>query len=197
MNGQQITNGAAGVAATDFATVSQVSGAAFGAVLFDSTLVGDTASIDTGGGGIAGGYKVIEAWMILRTDDAAAVAAVNLNLNNDSGANYDKTTVINTNATVTGATVVGQTAITANVHGSGGTASYASIVRFTIPAYAATTFFKVGELDEGVTDSTAANNRAAKRFFGYRSTAAITRFAVAAQGAAKLKAGSRLTIIGW
>jgi PKD repeat protein len=165
--------------------------------LFDSTLGSDTASIDTGAGGIAGGYMAIEIWIVARTDEAAAIANLALTLNNDTGANYDFSAVINTDSSLTGGSSLTAANVPIYVHGSGGTASYPAAVRLSIPGYAGTAFFKVGEITNFSPEATLSNSRLMFRGFGWRSTAAITRVTVApATGGAKLKAGSRMTIMG-
>lgn len=172
-------------------------GAGIGAVLFDSTLGADTASIDTGAGGIAAGYHFILVLMVLRTDDAGATAAAQVTLNNDTGAKYDIQAFTGNNATVSAATVLAGANWSFTVHGSGGTAGYASDLRLEFPAYDQTTFFKTGTAQLETIDGTAGNNRSQANGLGFRDTVAISRLKVAAVGAAKLKAGSRLTVIGW
>lgn len=167
--------------------------------LYDFTISGsDQASIDTfvDGTTVANftGYDVLEVWIIARTDDAAAQAAVDITVNNDTGGNYDRQVLDATNATVSAGVALAQTKWSSNAHGSGGTAGYAEFVQITIPGYAATTFNKVGMMLESRIDGTAGNNSADVVPIGWRNTAAITRMKVAAQGAAKLKVGSRLMV---
>lgn len=160
----------------------------------------DKASIDTGvdvaqgGSGDWAGGDVLEIMAIARTDDAAAIATVGFQVNGDTGANYDRTAIQAVNATPSGGTSLAQTTWLVNCHGSGGGASYATLYVGSIPFYTATTFFKVLELRELTADSTAGSNIAGLRENTWRSTAAITRLAMSAQGAAKLKVGSTLLV---
>lgn len=163
--------------------------------LFDSTLGGDAASIDTGAGGITANHGCLHVYIIARTADAGASGPLNLTLNNDTGANYDMQNVNGVNVTAAAGNQLAQAQWNTIVHGSGGTANYASIWELTIPGYDQTTFFKTGILLAGISDGTAANQLATIFHVGYRSTTAISRMKIAG-GTANLKAGSRLTIYG-
>lgn len=175
---------------------SRDSGSGGAVVIFDSTLGAAAASIDSGVGSIPADYDVLEVWMILRTNDAGTSVLVDVTVNNDTGNNYDQEAVVGFNATVTGSAAVAQAKWTVNAHGAGGGASYASCVRITLPGYAQTSFFKVAEALIASNDSTANENAVKAMALTWRSTAAITRMKVAAQGAATLDAGSRLLIYG-
>lgn len=165
-------------------------------VLFDSTLGADTASIDTGAGGIAAGYDVLEIFAVLRTDDAAARASVDVTLNNDTGANYDRQIIGAVTGTAFASPLAAGTKWSIDAHGSGGSASYPAVARITFPSYTATTFFKVGEMTNVLPDATTTNMSSEVWMLGYRSTTAISRMKIAGQGAAKLVTGSRLLIFG-
>ncbi len=134
--------------------------------------------------------------MILRTDEAGSAVVADVTVNNDTGANYDRQYLVGTNATAAAGVTLAGTAWNVSAHGSGGSAGYASTVRMSIPGYTQTTFNKVAEVLDAMPDATAGNNIAIAYALGWRSTAAITRMKVAAQGAANLKAGSRLLILG-
>lgn len=169
--------------------------------LYDFTITGsDQASIDTNVDGTTvanfSGYDILEVWLVSRTDDAGALALLDMRLNNDSGTNYDFTRISDTNTTVSGALSGADTRWQIETHGSGGSSGYATTTRLSIPGYADTTFWKVAELDSATPDATAANNDIRIGAFGWRSTAAITRIKVAGQGSAKLKIGSRLIVYG-
>lgn len=165
-------------------------------ILYDQTLLVDTAIIDSVlGVPFPATYNVLEAWFLTRTDDAGIAVGININVNNDAGANYDTQPLTADNVTVGAGAVVAQTKWAINSHGSGGGVSYAGIARLTIPSYAQTTFFKAGEITNSVSDQTVGNNHVENRGVGWRSVAAITRMSVAAQAAAKLKAGSRMLIL--
>lgn len=173
--------------------------------LYDYAVAGsDKASIDTqvddGGNGalaLPTLYRVLEIFMVAKTDDAAATAGLNLNFNNDTGAKYDRQTVAGTNATAAAAQSAAQTAYALGAVGSGAGGSYPMAYTFVIPNYGATTFHKIGhQIDTRFDTATAGNCFIRVSTIGFRDTAAISRVKVAAQGAAKLKVGSRLTIYG-
>lgn len=165
------------------------------AVLFDSTLGGDAAAIDTGANGIAGGYNVLEVWMLTRTTEAASISSISVRVNNDSSAIYDLQVGRSNNVTNTAAATLAGTSWVFITAGASQLASYPALLRLTIPSYAVTTFFKLGETSVSVPDDTAANNFTDRHSLGWRSTAAITRMAVTA-GSGNLLTGSRLLIYG-
>lgn len=167
-----------------------------GVILFDSTLGADAASIDTGAGGISGSYNVLEVFVCGYTDDAGAVANVDITVNDDVGSNYDYLALWGTNVTTGALPTLATTKWQIVFHGSGGSGAYPSTVHLIIPVYAGTTFGKVGNAEVAVPDGAAANTWNLKYGLGYRGAAAISRMKVAAQGAAKLKAGTRLLIYG-
>ncbi len=171
------------------------------AKIYDFTITGsDQASIDTNVDGSTvpdfAGHDVLSWYFIGRTDDAGANAGMNINVNNDTGAKYDQQLAGANDTAVAGATILGATAWTPNISGGGSAANYATVLRMTIPAYTDTTFFKVGEFTTGKTDTTAGNNFGRLWIASFQGTAAIARLKVAAQGAAKLKVGSRLIVYG-
>lgn len=169
--------------------------------LYDFTVTGaDKASIDTNVDGTTvanfSGFDILEVFIIVRTDDAGASPTVDITLNNDNTAIYDTTRVRNANATVSGGTPLAQTTWQLIAHGSGGSGGYAAVASLRMPGYAGTTFWKVADMSIGTVDATATNDFVEVRALGYQSTAAITRFKIAAQGAAKLKVGSRVMVYG-
>lgn len=172
-------------------------------LLYDYEVSGsDKASIDTGvdtpQAGIAGtsafpALRVLEIFIVSRTDDAGASAVINLTVNNDGTGIYDNQRINANNTTVVGSNAVSQTEWAVATHGSGGSGE-AGVADIVIPGYAGTTFAKTGRVNTTSPDSTAGNGVVTLRALGYRSTSAITRFKVAGVGAAKLKVGSRLMI---
>ncbi len=160
----------------------------------------DKASIDTGADTADAGSNdwtngdLLEVWILARTDDAAAFHDIDVILNNDASSIYDQEAVQGVGAAASTGTQNAAASWPVQVHGSGGSASYAAAVRLTIPGYAATTFWKVAEGVGGPHDATTGNMIARAYSFGYRSTTAITRLKVAAQSTAKLKVGSKLLI---
>ncbi len=161
----------------------------------------DKASIDTGadtpdaGSNDWTGADVLEVFMLLRTDNAGAIPSAIVFLNNDgAGTNYDLERFSGTSTSVTAVSSLAQAKWTFNVHGSGGSASYAAQVNLTFTNFAGTTFFKTGLLQQSVPDATAGNNQIFVASLGYRSTSAITRLTVGGSGTDKLKVGSQLLI---
>ena len=196
-----LTDGGAVQAGDEFVVARGVSDVKIAATqmlvtLFDSKLGADAASIDTGAAGIASGFAALLVLMQLRTDEAGAISNATITFNNDGGANYDWVAIQDNNSTVTGGQLTATTGVEGVVHGSGGSANYPSSIEIFIPNYDGTTFYKTGRMLSGVLDATAGNRFAIDREFAYRSTSAISRMAVAAAAGQKLKAGSRLTILG-
>jgi hypothetical protein len=162
------------------------------AVLFDQTLSVDTASIDTGPGGIGGGYKILEIHIIGRTDQTSGLGGFFMTVNNDASAIYDRQVFYTSAAGLTGANSAAQTGWQLETHVTGGL-GYPGIVKMTIPFYDQTTWWKVAEYTAAVPDNPGWLLEAT---YGYRSTAAITQVKIAGAGAVKLKAGTRMLIIG-
>jgi hypothetical protein len=167
-------------------------------LLYDFTVAGaDKASIDTGvdtpDAGSAGtsafaALRMLEIFIIARTDNVASTSAVLTTLNNDSGANYDLVRLTGTTGSAA------STSMAFVAHGSGGGASYAAALAFWIPAYAGTTFFKSVLSFQGVLDTTTTTSQAEERVYSWNNTAAVTRVKIAGNGADKLKVGSRMMI---
>lgn len=164
-------------------------------ILFDSTLGGDAASIDTGANGIAGGYNVLEIWIITRTAVVAVGSSILVTLNNDTGNNYDQVSIQDLNATLTGSNSLAQAQWTLVSFGANAQAGAATTIRMTIPGYDQTTFHKMGEVLCAQVEDTAADARMVVNGVRWRNTAAITRMKIAGN-TGDLKAGSRLLIYG-
>jgi hypothetical protein len=167
-------------------------------LIYRYTVAGsDKASIDTGVDSPDAGSNdwtngdLLEVWVYARTDEAVVLSTIDLTLNNDTGANYDRqaSTAINTTPTA------GQLLAGSNwglfAPGSSGAANYFGTFRVTIPGFADTTGYKVGELTGGKNDTTAGNNRFDTQLATYRSTSAITRLKIIPDtGAKNLKVGT-------
>ena len=167
------------------------------AVLFDSTLGANTASIDTGANGIPQTQTVLEMFIVGRTDEAGAAGTVLVTLNNLTTAIYDLEQVAGTNAVVTAGNAPGSNNWALNVGSAGLVANQPGLIAMTIPAYTQTTWNKIGEVRNALPDSTAANNRMIVRGISYRDTGAITRAKVAVGGGGTvLLAGTRFLILG-
>lgn len=178
-------------------------------LVYDYTVTGASkASIDTNvDGPYAGLFRTdltaLEGWFTSRTDEAVLLSQVDLTLNNDAGANYDRAfvaTSIASNAAVTDSG--GQTGLSFQpfvVPGSSMAANVSSYMRFTVPNYANTVFYKAIEATFGCVDTVAGltHRQDLVEIFQYRSTAAVTRVAVTPDTAGKkFLVGTRLTIWG-
>jgi hypothetical protein len=164
--------------------------------LFDSTLGASAASIDTGAGGIATTYDLLEVYLFLRTDEAVVASAVDIILNDDATAIYDLQYSRAVNATLTGASVVAGTSWNIAAAGASQQAGSFAVFCMSLPTYAQTTAHKAGTLHHGWADSTAANNRVQVSTVRYRSTTAVSRLKVSAPAGKNLIAGSRVLIYG-
>ena len=184
--GATVSSGGGGVANV------AVSGGGGGlALLYDSTLGADAAQIDTGAGGIAGGYKALMVFLCAKSADAGVTGSIFIRLNNDSGANYDD--VFNYNGGNGNAAAA--TSWSFSIMGGGSSTGYPSSLTIILPNYAGTTFQKVADIAVTRVDGNTSNQITLAMAAGWRSTAAISRLAVIGNGA-NLKAGSRLTIYG-
>ena len=184
---------------TDIEAVAGTGGGGGGDLvkLFAVTLSADTATLDTGAGGIAGGYSAIEILLLGRTDDTSGPVNVIVTLNADTGTNYDwqqNQSAGSTNTSSARNAVDHGWLITMDSAGSG--ANYATQAVFKIIGYANTTFFKTATITTSVTDSSGGNMRAGVIAGAWRSTAAVTRFTATANAGQKFKAGSMLLVYG-
>lgn len=166
-------------------------------VLFDSTLSGAAASIDTGAGGIAGGFNHLHIEVYVRESGAVIAGSLVARFNNDSGANYDDVFMRNNAGTVSGSSDVATTSFfLTQMPGASAAASYFASAFGSINSYAVTTAgFKTGMAMGGFAVSTA-NQQQITIQYAWRSTAAITRMAIFPLDGTNLLTGSRLTIYG-
>jgi hypothetical protein len=174
--------------------------------LYDRTLKRDETTVDTGENGIAQGYDVLTIWIVAKTDDVnggdgadgGTLIPIYATINGDTGPDYDFTYIVRGGYGTFGHGVLrGQNAWELTAHGSGGTGNYPATNRITIPNYATTAFGKVGQDMTASPDGMADNDsEAVLKSLGWRSNAAINRLTVTTGGTNKLKAGSRLLILG-
>lgn len=163
--------------------------------LYDSTLGSDTAAIDTGANGISQGHSHLLVLMLLRTTEAIVGSSATVQVNNDSGSNYDlqRTTVSNT--TVTGGITLAGSSWTFGVAGANAQTGSVSPILIVIPSYTQTTFHKNGLAWRSVLEDTAADGVYQSIAIRWRSTTAVSRLAVTA-GSGNLLTGSRMSIYG-
>ena len=172
-------------------------------LLYDFTISVAQASVDTNVDGALAGlfptsYRVLEVWAMMRSDEAVASSSINMTVNNDTGANYDRAFIATSigGAPIQG-TGVAQTSWSLGCPGSTATASNPGVLRMSFPAYADATFFKVAEDFGGFQPGTATlgNYQVLAQTFTYRSTSALTRMKwTPATGGAKLIAGCRFMV---
>lgn len=160
----------------------------------------DKASIDTGSDTQDAGTNdwtngdLLEVFFLGRTDEAAATGFLNWTFNNDTGANYDYEKATGTGSAILASPGPGVTALLTRVHGDGGSANYPTSMQLALPGFTGTTFYKEMTVTNATNDATGNNAVIDTWAWGYRSTSAITRLKVAAQGAAKMRVGSQLLI---
>lgn len=164
--------------------------------LFDTTLGAPAASIDTGAGGIPSGHDCLIVCAIAQAATAAAQRVGIFRFNADAGANYDRQVMTAQNLTQSDAGQTGNAGIVSVIHGNAGSTSYPGIVWMVIPAYDATTFWKVCTIAYGLVDATVGNDIAGADVQGWRNTAAISRLSIADNAGGNLQTGSRLMIYG-
>lgn len=164
--------------------------------LFDSTLSGAAATIDSGAGGFSTSLNDLVVVLYLRSAEAAVTSTGILLINNDSGANYDRQTLRVTNATVAGAIALAGSAWNFNVLGANALANSFSASTLIFPNYAGTTGFKQWSGGTSKLEDTAADCQTTYDSGQWRSTSAISRIAVSISGGSNLVAGSRMTIYG-
>jgi hypothetical protein len=164
--------------------------------LFDATLGADAASIDTGAAGIAQTANHLLVMLYLRSTQAIVGANMNVTLNGDGAAHYDRVNVSGTSAAATSSAGTGESAIVVIAPG----ASVASATLFgsallLIPSYRQTTGDKLVIPIAGYADATTTDSLVQIRPTHWQSSAAISQITVTPV-ANNLKAGSRMTIYG-
>jgi hypothetical protein len=164
--------------------------------LFDATLGADAASIDTGAAGIAQTANHLLVMLYLRSTQAIVGANVNVTLNGDGAAHYDRVNITGNSTAATTSAGASESAIGVPLPG----ASVASATLFgpallLIPSYRQTTGDKLVIPIAGYADATITDSIVQVRPTHWQSSAAISQITVAAQ-VNNLKAGSRMTIYG-
>lgn len=162
------------------------------AQIADQLLGADAASIDFAG--IPATYNHLLVVVTGRTSAANPSNQVQVQLNGDAGANYDRQYLRINGTTVENNFATGQTvAQLFDLPGSTATANYAGGGSFMIPNYTGTVFFKTmtatgGNLEGGTAGQTTLAEAV------WKSTAAVNRITLVTAG--NYLAGSRATVYG-
>lgn len=166
--------------------------------LFDQTLAVDALTIDTGAGGIAAGYGVLQVFIYGRTDEPGPGTECHVRLNGDAGANYDWQRVSGNATSVVASSVVSDNGFDGFVAAAGTVANGFGVIELVIPAYDNTVGFKAARWTDGFADAGGGSGRIAAKSGIWRNTAAISRLSVQAafSGTVKFRAGSRMLIYG-
>ncbi len=157
----------------------------------------DKASIDTGSDTADAGSNdwtngdLLEVFVMGRTDDSSTSGVVSINLNNDTGSNYEYQFVRGSASSASAANASAQAKWVALLAAASDTAGVAGALAMVIPTYAGTTFRKIATLTEVGTDSIATARLWA---LAWNSTSAITRLKLSAAAGQKLKVGTQLLI---
>lgn len=164
--------------------------------LYDNTLTGTAANIDTGANGVGQGSKHLLIVWLAQNTGGGVFDSWGFRFNNDSGGNYDRMTLRGANVTASAVNVLGGTVFSVQAAGAGAAATTFAAGFMLIPSYSVTTSGdKQGVVLNSQTEGTAANCRVEAHGLQWRSTAAITRVtAIPATG--NCNTGSRLSIYG-
>jgi hypothetical protein len=161
--------------------------------LSDVTLGADTATIDTGAGGVAQTFSHLLIVASLRGTNASNTQIVELRFNADSGNNYSGGTfAVEGNSDVASSSGL----FFANIAAASSDANVFSAVELFVPDYRSSSKLKQvvatvtgrGTMAAGVTQLDVGGGR-------WNSTAAITQVTLVLT-AAQFKAGSRMTVYG-
>jgi len=175
---------------------SSSGGSGIGAQLFDSTLVADNVTIDSGAGGFDTSGGAIAVYWRARTDEAVAWSTLLVRLNADAGGNYDRVFQQDANAAVTGGNSLAQTSWAVTCAGAAATsATLFTFGDLLLYGYGSANNPKAGRMAMANPDQAAGNTIVVGFSLGYRSPTAVSRVSITNGGGTVLKAGSRLTVL--
>lgn len=168
------------------------SGGGPGVKLFDSAVSGaDAVSIDTGAGGIPGGYTALDIFAFLRCDGAANIRQVFLQFNGDTGTHYDWQDTRGTTNTPAASSLANDNGLQMTVIAGSTTSTHFTLYRLLVMLYADTVQHKVVTWTGGY-EGLAANGAGS-----WKSAAAINQLTFRPQsGLIKFKVGSRVIVYG-
>ncbi len=166
-------------------------------LLSETILSADAASVSITG--ISSLYRHLKIIIRARTTEAVAASNIKLNLNNDTGANYDYESLVVSNVTAAAGTAAAQTfAGAGNFPGtSSARTTQIGMSEIDIPYYTDTTFEKIFSVRnyDITTNPGSANNYVVESAGLWRSTAAINRIDLTASSG-NIKAGSIVCLYG-
>jgi hypothetical protein len=190
--------------ATGWQTYSTASVTGGFVTLYDSGyLAAAAAAIDSGAGGFSISLNHLKALLIARGDTAAVATTIQLQFNGDTGANYDQGGMYHGasfSPVMTADDVAASTSLGGSCYipGANANTAKAGLAQLDVPFYSNSTFHKIGLLNGGEIEDTAAtnNNLQSWNTIQWRSIAAITRVKVTL-AAGNFAAGSRLIVYGY
>lgn len=164
--------------------------------IFNSTLGVAATSIDTGANGVSATHGNLIIYLYLRSDRAANTADnYKVQLNADTGANYDTQQLAGNNVTASASPSNATTSWIGTCPAATAAANVFGMGRIDVFNYDNTSSFKAAILVDSNAQTTTAST---SEMFAcqWRNTAAITRIAVAPVAGTNFLAGSRMTIYG-
>ena len=145
---------------------------------------------------IPGTFTNLRLVATLRSDTALATTSSAIQFNGDTGANYDLTYLLGSNATVSTSSSTGNTsAFSSNIPAASGTANVAGAVTWEVFNYAGTTFDKTTNVVGYLPQASTSTQQIITSGNVWLSTAAITSMTVLC-GAGNFVAGSTFTLYG-
>lgn len=155
-------------------------------VLISSQVLASTTATVTFSS-IPGTYNHLVLKAVMRSSVAAETDTWEINLNGDSGSNYNNVVTYGNSSGANSSVGAGGTIlypVQATVPGASATSGQAGALLLEIPSYAATTFFKAVKTTSGYADNVTSEQVNADGTHVWRSTAAVTSLAL------KLASGS-------
>ena len=166
--------------------------------IFDSTLGGSAATIDTGANSIPAGHSDLVVYLMGRCDDVgAATAAIGLRFNADAAAHYDWGVIRNNVGAAGASQSFGDGSILfCFLPGATPGAGLAGSAQFVVPSYDQTTFFKTLTGTGGTTGGAISQVQAQTVQGSWASTSAITQITLVDRNGGNFIAGTRLVVYG-
>jgi hypothetical protein len=149
---------------------------------------------------IPGTYNHLQLVAMARSATASAADNWALQVNGDTGAHYDRMDIyvngFNTSGSSSTSAQTSWSAASADLPAASDTAGYAGLLKVEIPAYALTTFNKVGTWRSGNGDTFDSTSTVHSISLGWRSTAAVTSMKLFLTSGGNLATGSAAYLYG-